>query len=529
MTARWIASGDWPSTTLGAALSEAAERRPAATAVADARVRWTYAELDRRASAAAGRLAAIGVRAGDVVSWILPNRAEALALFFAARRIGAIANPIVPIYRGREIEFILRQTDSRAVFVPGRFGGVDFPALVDRLRTDLPARPRIVDVDGAEGRDFFTPSADRAASRARVDPDAVAAILYTSGTTADPKGVLHSDHTLLSLCHRTRRQHGLGAEEVFVIASPASHISGLLYGVMLPVVLGARSVLMESWDPEAFLALVASERGTFSVGATPYLQSILDSPTLERHDLRSLRVFPCGGAEVPPALIRRAIHRLGIRTGRGYGSTEFPTITSSSGPEVPEDKRAETDGRPVPPNELEIRDDRGRVLGAGEEGEIWARGPALCLGYRDPSLDAAAFDERGFFATGDLGMLDRDGYLTVTGRLKDVIVRGGEKFSAKEIEDLLFLHPKVKSVAIVPVPDPALGERACAVVVAARRDDPPSLAELVAFLAGFDVSRRKLPERLELVEELPTTASGKVHKQALRARLAGKPAADSAR
>jgi len=277
---------------------------------------------------------------------------------------------------------------------------------------------------------------------------------------------------------------------------------------------------MEVWDPERFCALVERERGTFSAGATPFLQGVVELPTLDRFDLRSLRLFPCGGADVPPDLIRRAIRRLGVRSGRGYGSTEFPSITSSAGPGVPEAKRAETDGTVIPPGEIELRDAEGRAVATGREGEIWARGPELFLGYRDARLDAEAFDERRFFRTGDLGVLDADGYLTITGRVKDIIVRGGEKFSAKEVEDLLFEHPKVRSVAIVPMPDARLGERACAFVVPFDERDPPTLPELVCFLEARELSRRKLPERLELIDELPVTASGKVQKHLLRERIA---------
>jgi cyclohexanecarboxylate-CoA ligase len=274
---------------------------------------------------------------------------------------------------------------------------------------------------------------------------------------------------------------------------------------------------MERWDAARFLELVEREGGTFSAGATPFLQAVVDAWRPGRAP--TLRAFPCGGADVPPDLIRRAQDELGIRTGRGYGSTELPSIVSSAGPDVPDARRAVTDGRPIPPNVVELRDADGRPSPAGDEGEIWARGPELFVGYRDATLDADAFDGRGFFRTGDLGRLDADGWLTITGRVKDVIVRAGEKLSAKEIEDLLHAHPKVRSVAVVPVRDTAVGERACACVVPVDPAAPPTLAELTAFLVRHELSRRKLPERLAIVEELPTTASGKVQKHLLRARL----------
>jgi cyclohexanecarboxylate-CoA ligase len=509
LASEFTASGHWPNSSFSAALAAAAACHATKTALVDDRIRLTYRALDEHATRSAQGLHALGVRPGDVVSTILPNRAEAVVLFYALDRLGAVVNPIVPIYGARELRFILRQTESVAAVVPARQRGVELPALLERLRPDLPALRRVFVL----GDGFETPWEDDRASAplAAPDPNDVRAILYTSGTTADPKGVLHSDNTLLAECRGMVRYHRLGAEHVFVMPSPVGHISGLLYGVMLPVVLGATSVLMETWDAERFCALVARERGTYSAGATPFLQGVLDCPARGRYDLGSLRLFPCGGADVPPELIRRAMRELGVRSGRGYGSTEFPSITSSAGPDVPEAKRAETDGTPIPPNQIELR-----------EGEIWARGPELCLGYRDPALNAEAFDARGFFRTGDLGTIDAGGCLTITGRVKDIIVRKGEKVSAREIEDLLFAHPRVREVAVVPLADPEVGERICAVVVPTEPSDPPSLAELVGFLETKELSRRKLPERLAIVAELPVTASGKVLKQVLKERLAGR-------
>jgi cyclohexanecarboxylate-CoA ligase len=514
MVAELTASGDWPNETFGDVLREQARVHPAKTAVVDVRTRLTYADLDRLVDEVAAGLRARSVAAGDAISCILPNRTEAVVLFYAAARLGAVLCPIVPIYGAHEIRFILRQTESVAAAVVERHGGVDFPAIVGRIAAEIPSLREIIVVG-----DTFPPGLriPGPPPTEPADPNAVIAILYTSGTTAEPKGVLHTHNTLLSECRTTAAYHGLGADEVFVMASPVSHISGLLYGVLLPIVLGATSVLMERWDAGRFADLVTREGGTFSAGATPFLQGVVELP---RHDLRSLRLFPCGGADVPPELIRRAMQRLGVRSGRGYGSTEFPSITSASGPQVPDAKRAETDGAPVGRNRIALRDEHGRAVPPGRPGEIWAWGPELCLGYRDPALDAEAFDADGWFRTGDLGVIDDDGYLTIVGRVKDIIVRGGEKLSAKEIEDLLFEHPAVHSVAVVPMPDAALGERVCAFVVPSDPANPPALADLVRFLEAREISRRKLPERLEVVGELPATASGKVQKHVLRERIA---------
>jgi cyclohexanecarboxylate-CoA ligase len=524
-----------PHRTFSAVLSERAASLRDKTAVVDDRRRLSYAELDALATRAAAGLADHGIGAGTVVSSLLPNRAEAAILFHALNRLGAVLNPIVPIYGAREIRFILRQMETTAVVVADRFRGADSAALIERLRADVPSLQRVFVAGDASLSattpfdELLEPREHRAVAPRQREADEVTVVLYTSGTTADPKGVLHSNDTLLAECLATQRYHRLGSDEVFVMPSPVSHISGLLYGIMLPCVLGATSVLMETWEPEAFLALVERERGTYSAGATPFLQGVVECPRLDRYDVTSLRRFPCGGADVPPELIRRAMRRLGARSGRGYGSTEFPSITSSAGPDVPDEKRAETDGAPIGPNEIELRDLDGRPVPAGREGQIWARGPELFLGYRDASLDRAAFDERRFFATGDLGVLDRDGYLTITGRLKDIIIRSGEKFSAKEIEDLLFEHPKVRSVAVIPVPDAKVGERVCAIVLPQNGGAPPTLAELTAFLESREISRRKLPERMLLVEEMPMTASGKILKHVLKERAARELGAEGER
>jgi len=461
--------------SFAAALSRHAGATPAKVAVVDDHRRLTYAALDALVDRVAGGLLARGVGPGDVVTSQLPNCVEALAVALAANRIGAIHNPIVTIYRHREVDFIRAQAGS-AVFVDDRGD--------DLFVEPSPAPARTT---AAEGAPSF--------------------LVYTSGSTADPKGVVHSNRTLRAEIAAQARYHGLGGEAVFVIPSPVGHVSGLLYGILLPVWLGATSVLMGSWDPGRFLYLVEAERGTFSGGAPSFLQGAVDHPELDRYDVSSLAVFPCGGADVPPELIRRVLDRLGTRTGRGYGSTEFPSITSSPGPGEPTERRASTDGRPIGANRIRIVD-----------GEIQARGPELFLGYRDPTLDVEAFTADGWFRTGDLGTIDAEGYLTVSGRLKDVIIRSGEKISAREVEELLAAHPKVAEVAVVARPDDRTGERAVACVVPAVAEDPPSLAELDDFLSGAGLSRRKLPEQLELLGALPMTASGKVDKQALRAR-----------
>lgn len=472
-------------TTFAALLAAHARRSPTKPAVVAGETRLTYRDLAARVTRVAHGLHRAGVRAGDVVSSQLPNTAEALVLALAVDHLGAVHNPITTIAGSREVDFILRQAGSRV--------------FVDRTDHELLA------VDAGDDPIALAPPGP---------PEATRFLVYTSGSTAEPKGARHSDATLLAECAAQARYHRLGPDEVFVMPSPVAHVSGLIYGVLLPVFLGATSVLLARFDPTEFLATIERERGTFSAGATPFLQGAADHPDVERFDLSSLRVFPCGGADVPPDLIRRARARLGVRTGRGYGSTEFPSITSAAGPDDPDDKRAETDGRPIGENRIRCSSD----------GEIEAIGPERFLGYLDASLDADAFTDDGWLRTGDLGVIDADGYLTVTGRAKDVVVRLGEKIPAKEVEALLREHPAVADAALVAVPDARTGERGCACLVVAPGASPPSLEDLGPWLLDRGLSRRRLPEQIEVVAELPRTPSGKVDKRALRDRVT--PGAD---
>jgi cyclohexanecarboxylate-CoA ligase len=434
------------TTSFAAVLERWAARQPDKVAVVDDHDRLTYGELARRVERDAALL-----HAGEVVFTQLPNRVDAVVACLAASRAGAVHSPIVATLGSHEKDAIEAQV-----------GALD---------------PR-----GA-------------------GPDAISVVLWTSGTTAGPKGVLHSTTTLAAECRSISDFHRLTGDEVFVMPAPVAHISGLLYGVLVPIWLGATSVLIERWSPETFLAAVEREGGTFCGGPPTFLQGAVDAPDLDRYDLSSLRIFPTGGADVPPDLIRRAIDRLGVRTGRGYGSSEFPSITSSAGPDESIERRIHTEGRPIGANQVALRD-----------GEIWARGPELFLGYVDGSEE---IDADGWFRTGDLGVLDEAGYLTVTGRLKDVIIRKGEKISGPEVEALLADHPAIAEVAVVAEPDPERGELACAVVVVAAGCAPPTVADLATFLADRGLARWKAPERVRVVDALPRTASGKVQKHLL--------------
>lgn len=516
--ARYVADGHWTGQLIDHGLVEAARRDPERIAIVAGDRRVSYAELASSVARAAGVLSELGVVAGDVVSFQLPNWLEAAIVHYAAIRLGALSNPINTIYRAREVGFILRQTRSRVLVIPDTFRRFDYRAMLAEIRGELPDLRHALVVGEP---DADTTSFSQAFVAARPAPDVerdaadIALLLYTSGTEADPKGVLHSHDTLVYECRSIIELYDATEEDRIFMPSPVTHITGLLYGLQLPFMLGTSIVLQDVWDAETAFGLIERERCTFTIGATPFLHALVRSPQLALHDVRSLRVFGCGGADVPPALIRAAHERLGIVASRLYGSTECPTATGTPLAGALE-RHAETDGRAIGPEEIRIVDDGGNELPAGVRGNLEVRGPDLCMGYMDPSLNARAFTEDGWFATGDLAVADEQGNLTIAGRAKDIIVRGGENLSAKEIEDLLFEHPAVDDVAVVGYPDEVLGERACAFVVAS---ESLTLEELTAFLRERRIANQKLPEHLRIVSELPKTASGKVQKYRLRDML----------
>ena len=522
LAARWRRDGLWRGETIWHAFAATAQRVGARSAVVEGDARTSFTALADAAERLAGGLAARGVAAGDVVAFQLPNWTETLVVLLAAARLGAVANPILPIYRRREVRFILAESAARVVFVPGRYRDCDHAAMVRDLRAELPALADVVVVRETPARDesawrdvAVVPAAPPAA-----DGSAVALLIYTSGTTADAKGVLHSHDTLLAETRSLGSVHGLDERDVVLMPSPLTHISGIVHALLVPAVFGTTAVLVDRWEPGDALARIAAEGVTYMVGAPTFLRDLAHHPELARHDVRRFRLFSCGGAAVDPTLVREAAARLGCVAKRVYGSTEFPTITTT-GPDDPPERRVDSEGRAIGANELRLVDEADAPVPAGQEGEILARGPECFLGYRNPALDAESFTADGWFRTGDLGTLDAAGYLRITGRRKDIIIRKGENISARELEDLLAAHPAVAEAAIVGLPDAIAGEIACAVVRLRPGAPTPTLAGVAEHLTAQGLSRRKLPERLEVVDDFPRTASGKIVKRVLRERLAG--------
>ncbi|MFC6065307.1 AMP-binding protein [Streptomyces ochraceiscleroticus] len=522
--ARYRERGAWRDRPLGGYLTRAAAVWPDALAVVDGDRRLTFADVDRQATALAAALHARGIGQDDVVSFQLPNIAEAVVLFQAVLKVGAVANPIVPIYRGHELRFILGQAQTNIAFVPGDHRGFDYPELYRRLRTELPGLRDVVVVGGGSGAEgttswdeFLTLAGPDPAATVRAlpdpDPDQVCLLLYTSGTTAAPKGALHSHNTLGFENASLVQQFGLNERDVIFNPSPVTHVTGVNCALILPFLLGAPVVLHDRWDPKTALRQITHERASFMIFSTPFLTDLLAVAEASDVTTPTVRHLVCGGADIPDELARRATRRLGLVT-RMYGATEGPSVTAS-GRLDPAGVRLRTDGTPLAPTEVVVADDAGEPVGPGVVGEVLWRGPDTCLGYLDATLNAAAFTADGWFRSGDLARFDAHGALRIEGRIKDIINRSGEKISTHEVENLLGAHPAVAEVAVVAGPDERTGERGCAFVVT-RPGCDLTLAQVREHLSAREVATRKFPESLFLVDSLPYTPSGKIKKFALR-------------
>lgn len=510
--------------SIGATFTRTSALHPAKLAIVDGDTRFTFADLDRASAHLAQNLLASGVRAGDTVAYQLPNWWETVVIFLATVRLGATANPLLPIFRERELAFISAQAQPKVVFIPGNFRGFDHRAAMAGIQSQTSANAHVIVVRdepsaGMRGFGEMLAADPPAAARlpANVDPQSLALLMYTSGTTAEPKGVLHSHRTLSAEIESLARVHQLTPADTVLMPSPLTHISGLLHAILVPAILGTTAVLMDRWDADQAVQLIATERVTYMAGAPTFMQDLIAAQQRTPCDLSSFRLFTCGGADVSADLIRRARATLGCVAKRAYGSTEFPTITTTDAADA-DAMGIETEGRVIAPGELRIVDEEGQPCPAGTPGEVQARGPECCLGYRDAELNRDAFTADGWFRTGDLGVVDAAGYLRITGRIKDIVIRKGEKLSVREIEEAIARHPAVAEVAVLAIPDPVTGERACAVVVP-QPTQSLTLEQLSAFLSQQGLARQKHPETLLLRASLPHTDSGKIHRAALKREI----------
>jgi cyclohexanecarboxylate-CoA ligase len=521
--------GQWPDRLPIDYLDDAVAAAPGITAF----VGWnsmrcykawlSYAELAECADKIAAGLLALGIGKGDVVAFQLPNWWEFTALFYACNRIGAIANPLMPIFRQREMRFMLGFAEAKVAVVPTLWRGFDHVAMLREIRSDLPRLQHVFAVGGMDGQSFEQALLDRPAvspaererlAKLRPGPNEVVELIYTSGTSGEPKAVMHTANTVLAPARCFIDDIGLTARDIVFMGSPYAHQTGFLYGMLMPVMLGTTTVALDAWSGADAAPLMAREGVTFSMGATPFLSDMVNLPDVAREKVsRTLRTWVCAGAPIPRVLVQRAKAEMNLDVLSCWGMTENAGLTITRKRDS-QTKAFETDGRALPGNEVRVVDDQKKPVPADTVGHLQARGITHFVGYlKKPHLNS--IDADGWFDTGDLACMDPDGYIRIVGRTKDVIIRGGENIPVAEVENLIYQHPKVAECAVVAMPDERLGERSCAFIVL-RGSTSLALAELTHFLEAKGMAKQYWPERIELVTEMPRTPSGKIQKFRLR-------------
>jgi len=503
-------------TTLWQLTAWRAAETPGATMLIDAGGRTVgFGEFASASEDLAGRFAALGIDDTTHVSWQLPTRIDTLIASMALCRLGAAQNPIIPIYGERELRAIL--TEHETSVVVARDLDTRAGAALATAAADLPASPRMIDLDTLLADP--SPTRGELPDHDRFDPDRVTWLYHTSGTTSAPKGVRHSDATLIAGGRAMADTFDIQASDVGSIAFPFAHIGGPDYLVTL-LLCGIPAVLLESFEPHAAADVCRRHGVTMAGGTTAFYTSFLRAQR-ERPDtalLPSLRMFTGGGAPKPPAVFHDVLDEMGVRIVHGWAMTECP-MTCCGRPSDTDEQLANTDGLPVLGAEVIVLRADGSPAGVDEVGELRVRGTMLFKGYADPTLNAAAFDADGWYRTGDLGRLRADGHVVVTGRTKDIIIRKGENVSAGEIEDLLHEHPDVAEAAVIGLPDAERGELVCAVICAAPGALPLTLAAVADHCRAGGLARFKTPERVEHLDALPRNATGKIRKDALRAHF----------
>jgi cyclohexanecarboxylate-CoA ligase len=521
----YVRSGHWHNRTLWDDFSHLAVADPHWPAIVQGNLVVTRGELLAQARALAGSLLRLGLGKGAVVSVMLPNWPEAAIVDLAAAMTGMVLNPIVPIYRAAETSFILNDCRSQVLFIPQQFRGFDYIRMMREIRHGLANLRHIIVVRGTqavpgmlEWRASVTDSDIDVRNLPLPEPDAIKLVLYTSGTTGLAKGVLHSHNTIGAEIRNVARHWALSPSDTVFMPSPLTHVTGYLYGIQMPLTIGMTAVYMDQWDPHAAFTLLERYRCSWTVAATPFLRELTDIAQANNHALPHLRYFACGGAPVPPELIYAAQRTFrNCIVCRIYGSTEAPTVTL--GPTTRETELAATTDGIVVGHQIKLLNSEGREVDQGEIGEVLTRGAEMFLGYTNASDNAEAFDVDGYFRTGDLAREVEPGWLKITGRVKDLIIRGGENISAKEVEDVLHRHPSVHEAAVVAMPHPRLGETCCAFIIL-KKGHTITLSEVSELMATAGLAKQKTPERIEFVQDFPRTASGKIRKVELRKLIA---------
>jgi cyclohexanecarboxylate-CoA ligase len=488
-------------------------------------VSLTYREMAQLIDRLALKLLELGIGPKEVVSYQFPNRWEFAVAHLATIRIGAISNAIMPIYGKREIRFMLERTDSRVCMGLACAGNARPGDVLNEIKTELPTLEHVLVIDdevaGGSLKEQLAEIVVDDEARARLDalkphPDDIEAILFSSGTTGEPKGILHSFNSTFRATSNCFPIMNMSADDVVLMFSPLGHATGFDYGLVMPLICGCKFVYQDSWDPEEMLRIVERERVTWTMGSAAFARDACDAAERLTYDLSSFRCFVCGGAPIPPKLIGRTSRLLHAQLIPCWGMTEIGIATLGRLTDN-EERRASSDGAPVPGVELRIVDDEDRPVPAGTPGHIHVRATGQHVGYHmNEKLYQASFHEGGWFGTGDLGKLDKDGYIRICGRSKDLVIRGGENIPIIEVENLLLNLPEIAEICIVGVPDERLGERCHAVVLPKREDAVITLETLTSHLQKAEVTKQYWPEFLTITSDFPRTATGKIQRFAVR-------------
>lgn len=514
--------GLWGDASLADYWQQTARAMPDKIAVVDNHgASYTYSALDHAASCLANWMLAKGIESGDRIAFQLPGWCEFTVIYLACLKIGAVSVPLLPSWREAELVWVLNKCQAKMFFAPTLFKQTRPVDLILPLQNQLPQLQQIVGVDklapATSSLSLSQIIADNTSLTTAITThgDELAAVLFTSGTEGLPKGVMLTHNNILASERAYCARLNLTWQDVFMMPAPLGHATGFLHGVTAPFLIGARSVLLDIFTPDACLALLEQQRCTCMLGATPFVYDLLNVLEKQPADLSALRFFLCGGTTIPKKVARECQQR-GIKLLSVYGSTESsPHAVVNL--DDPLSRFMHTDGYAAAGVEIKVVDDARKTLPLGCEGEEASRGPNVFMGYFDePELTARALDEEGWYYSGDLCRMDEAGYIKITGRKKDIIVRGGENISSREVEDILLQHPKIHDACVVAMPDERLGERSCAYVVLKAPHHSLSLEEVVAFFSRKRVAKYKYPEHIVVIEKLPRTASGKIQKFLLR-------------
>ncbi|CAG4882312.1 Cyclohexanecarboxylate-CoA ligase [Georgfuchsia toluolica] len=516
--------GVWPDLVISEYFDRWVVEKPEATAIVAFReedgttTRLSWRQLGAMVSRIAAGLAMRGVAKGDVVSFQLPNWWQFVAVHLACVRIGAISNPLMPIFRMREMSFMVKHAETKVLIVPQRFRGFDHANLARELQELLPTLRHVIVIDGerddafevAFGQINDPPANDMTAGTA-LKPNDVMQLLFTSGTTGEPKGVLHTSNTLNGVIMQFIQRMQLNGDDILFMPSPLAHQVGFSYGLTVAMILGAPLVLLDVWNVARAVDLIEAHGPTYIFAATPFLADLANFPDIEKRRLDALRLFVSSGAPIPPVVVKRAEQKLNAKVISSWGMTECCSATQTL---LSDHKAHDSDGCALPGVEVRIAAADGKEAPRGEPGSLQFRGASLFVGYlKRPHL--YALDEEGWFDSGDIASMDEEGYIRICGRNKDIIIRGGENIPVVEVESAIYKMPQITDVAIVAIPDPRIQERACAFITL-RPGQRLSLDDIKSHLASEGLSKHFWPERLEIIEEMPRTPTGKIQKFVLR-------------